>query len=88
MEKFADKFNLKNYSIHIYNDNSIEAGILNFAKDINADAIVIATHGRKGIEHFINGSLAEDVINHALTPVLSFKLKESEKNDKVLFPET
>lgn len=87
MNEFAKKFKLKDYSIHIYNDNNIEAGILNFAKDINADAIVIATHGRKGIEHFINGSLAEDVVNHALTPVLSFKLREEEKSDKVLFPE-
>ena len=88
MNEFADRFKLKDYSIHIYNDNNVEAGILNFAKEEEADAIVIATHGRKGIEHLINGSLAEDVINHALTPVLSFKLKESDKNDKVLFPET
>jgi nucleotide-binding universal stress UspA family protein len=88
MNEFASRFDLKNYSIHIYNDNNIEAGILNFAKEINADAIVIATHGRRGIEHFINGSLAEDVVNHALTPVLSFKLKETDKNDKVLFPDS
>jgi len=87
MERFASKFKLNNYSIHVYNDNNIEAGILNFSKDIGADAIIIATHGRKGIEHLINGSLAEDVVNHALTPVLSFKLKEADKNDKVLFPE-
>jgi nucleotide-binding universal stress UspA family protein len=88
MSEFAASAELKNYSIHIYNDNNIEAGILNFAKEINADAIIIATHGRRGIEHFINGSLAEDVVNHALTPVLSFKLKEADKNDKVLFPDT
>jgi nucleotide-binding universal stress UspA family protein len=87
MNEFASHFKLSDYSIHIYNDNNIEAGILNFAKDIKADAIVIATHGRKGIEHLINGSLAEDVVNHAVTPVLSFKLKEADKNDKVLFPE-
>ena len=87
MTEFAERFKLTNYSSHIYNDNNIEAGILNFAKEMKADAIVIATHGRKGIEHLINGSLAEDVVNHAITPVLSFKLKEADKNDKVLFPE-
>ena len=87
MNEFASKFDLKNVSVHVYNDNNIEAGILNFAKDIQADAIIIATHGRKGIEHLINGSLAEDVVNHALTPVLSFKLKEMDKSDKVLFPD-
>jgi nucleotide-binding universal stress UspA family protein len=88
MNEFADRFGIKNYSIHIYNDNNIEAGILNFAKEVNADAIVIATHGRRGLEHFINGSLAEDVVNHALTPVLSFKLKDLDKSDKVLFPDS
>ena len=87
MQAFADKFKLDNYSIHAYNDNHVESGILNFAKEIDADAIIIATHGRRGIEHFINGSLAEDVVNHAVTPVLSFRLKESERNENILFPE-
>jgi nucleotide-binding universal stress UspA family protein len=87
MQAFADKFKIKDYDIHVYNDNHVESGILNFAKEIEADAIIIATHGRRGIEHFINGSLAEDVVNHAVTPVLSFKLIKPDKNDNVLFPE-
>ena len=87
MDAFADKFKLDNYDIHVYNDNHIESGILNFSKEINADAIIIATHGRRGLEHFINGSLAEDVVNHAVTPVLSFRLKEPDKNENILFPE-
>jgi len=87
MESFASKFKLTDYTVHVYNDNHVESGILNFAKEINADAIIIATHGRRGIEHLINGSLAEDVVNHALTPVLSFKLIEPAKPDKILFPE-
>jgi len=87
MQSFADRFKLKNYTIDVYNDNHVESGILNFSKEIEADAIIIATHGRLGVEHFINGSLAEDVVNHAVTPVLSFKLKQTPKNDKTLFPE-
>ena len=87
MQAFVDKFKLENYSIHAYNDNHVESGILNFANEINADAIIIATHGRRGLEHFINGSLAEDVVNHAVTPVLSFRLKDPEKNENILFPE-
>lgn len=87
MQQFAERFNLNNYSLNVYNDSHVESGILNFAKEKEADAIVIATHGRKGIEHFINGSLAEDVVNHAVTPVLSFRLAEPEKSDNVLFPE-
>ena len=87
MGAFADKFKLDNHEVHVYNDNHVESGILNFSKEINADAIIIATHGRRGIEHFINGSLAEDVVNHAVTPVLSFRLKGLDKNENILFPE-
>ena len=87
MDAFANKFKLDNYAVHVYNDNHVESGILNFSKEINADAIIIATHGRRGLEHFINGSLAEDVVNHAVTPVLSFRLKGLDKNENVLFPE-
>lgn len=63
-----------NYEFHVYNDSSVESGILNFAKKINADIIGIATHGRKGLSHFFNGSISEDLVNHTKTPVVTFKL--------------
>jgi nucleotide-binding universal stress UspA family protein len=34
------------------------------------DAIVMATHGRTGVDHFILGSIAEKVVAHAPCPVL------------------
>lgn len=55
-------------------DYSVEAGILNFAEKHNADIIAMATHGRKGFAHFFDGSITEDVANHSLLPVLSFKI--------------
>ncbi|MCA0130989.1 universal stress protein [Winogradskyella alexanderae] len=63
-----------NYSINIYNDISVEQGILNFSKDVNADLIGISTHGRQGIAHFFNGSISEDLVNHAKRPVITFKI--------------
>nr|WP_062057464.1 universal stress protein [Aquimarina longa] len=65
---------IDDYTLNIYNDINIEKGILNFAESINAGMIGISTHGRKGISHFINGSLGEDVVNHAKRPVLTFKI--------------
>jgi len=62
------------YSVNIYNDQSVEAGILNFAQDINADLIGISTHGRQGIAHLFNGSISEDLVNHAKRPVMTFKI--------------
>lgn len=56
-------------------DYTIEAGIINFAKKHNADIIAMATHGRKGLAHFFDGSITEDVANHSSLPVLSFKIE-------------
>ncbi|MBQ4818714.1 universal stress protein [Aquimarina sp. MMG016] len=63
------------HSLNIYNDITVEKGILNFAVSVDAGMIGISTHGRKGISHFINGSLGEDVVNHAKRPVITFKIK-------------
>ncbi len=63
-----------NYTTNVYNDISVEQGILNFSKEINADLIGISTHGRQGIAHFFNGSISEDLVNHAKRPVITFKI--------------
>lgn len=65
---------LKNYSLHIYNDANIEKGIINYANRTNADLIGIATHGRTGLAHFFNGSVSEDIVNHSVKPVITFKI--------------
>ncbi|HNU59231.1 MAG TPA: universal stress protein [Aquaticitalea sp.] len=55
-------------------DISVERGILNYAKKINADMIVMPTHGRKGLSHIFEGSISEDLANHADYPVMTFKI--------------
>ena len=61
-------------STNIYSDKSVEHGILNFSKEINADLIGIPTHGRRGLAHFFNHSIGEEVANHAGIPVMTFKV--------------
>lgn len=78
LEKYVEDINYENYEFHIYNDDSVEQGVLNFAKKIKADLIGIATHGRKGLSHFFNGSISEDLVNHAHSPVITFKLEKPE----------
>ena len=63
-----------NITSHIYNDVNVEKGILHFAKSIDADLIGMSTHGRKGLSHFFNGSISEDLVNHAKRPVITFKI--------------
>lgn len=72
---FAAKFEIKNgYTTHVYNDINVEKGILHFANSSNADLIGMCTHGRKGLAHFFNGSISEDLVNHAVRPVITFKI--------------
>ncbi len=68
------ELNLPLDNLEIYNDLNVERGILNYAKQEKADLIGIGTHGRKGLAHFLNGSLSEDLVNHAKRPVLTFKI--------------
>lgn len=86
MEEFAEHVGLDNYSIHIYNDENVEKGILNFSNSHQPDVIAIATHGRTGLLHLINGSIAESVVNHHKMPVLSIRLDEVESPTGVIFP--
>lgn len=43
------------------------------ASEINADLIIIASHGHTGMEHILFGSTAEKVIRKAPCPVLSLR---------------
>jgi nucleotide-binding universal stress UspA family protein len=46
--------------------------IITFAEEENADMIIIATHGIKGLEKMLMGSTAEKVVKKASCPVLTF----------------
>jgi len=50
--------------------------ILAVAKEENADCIVIATHGRTGIAHFLFGSTTERVVRASTCPVLTVRPTE------------
>ena len=74
MTDFLEGTNFTNYSTHIYNDVNIEKGILNYSSSVDADLIGMCTHGRTGFSHFFNGSISEDLVNHTVRPVITFKI--------------
>jgi nucleotide-binding universal stress UspA family protein len=74
MHGFIANYDIENYSSHIYNDTNIENGIINFSNSVDADLIGICTHGRTGLAHFFNGSIGEELVNHAVKPVITFKI--------------
>lgn len=76
LEQIAAQSGFSDFETHIYNDASEEEGILNFASKVDADLIVMATHGRTGLAHLLSGSLAESVVNHTHRPVLTYVTKK------------
>ncbi|HMQ45022.1 MAG TPA: universal stress protein [Mariniflexile sp.] len=61
-------------TVHYVADYTAEEGIINFSNKIGADLIAVPTHGKKGLAHFFEGSVGEDVANHAALPVMTFKI--------------
>ncbi|GAK92074.1 UspA protein [Nonlabens ulvanivorans] len=75
VKEYLKDINVEPTDYTIYNDFSIEEGVFNFTKDIKGDLIGMATHGRRGISHFFNGSVSEDIVNHSSLPVVTFRIK-------------
>ncbi len=71
----ADQGNLDMLkNVAYYYDYTVEKGIFNYSNKIGADLIAIPTHGRRGLAHFFNGSISEDIANHSNKPVMTFKI--------------
>ena len=76
MQESAQKQGLTDYEFHIRQARTVESGILNYAHERNADLIVVYTHGHTGLRHFLQGSTAEDILNHAPVPVLILRIND------------
>ncbi len=76
MRGFLSKISLSTQSedIVVFNDYSVSEGILNAAQILDADLITIPTHGRKGINKLLVGSIGENVANISTLPVMTVKI--------------
>lgn len=75
LKAFAKQYKLTNYSTHVFNSMNEERGILEFFKLIDGDLIAMATHGYRGVAHFLNGSMAENVVNHGDRLIWTYSLR-------------
>lgn len=50
--------------------------IINKSVEMNADLIVMGTHGRTGLDHVLFGSTAEKVVRKSKIPVLTVRIEE------------
>ena len=58
-------------------DPSPAHALCNYAADHNVDLIVVGTHGRTGMAHWVIGSVAERVARHAPCAVLTIRPEEA-----------
>ncbi|MFB6165558.1 MAG: universal stress protein [Haloarculaceae archaeon] len=52
--------------------------IVDYAADAGVDLIVMGTHGRTGLGHFLLGSVTEKVIRHAPVPIHVVRITEAD----------
>lgn len=71
LQKFPD---LKNYSMAVYNEPSVETGINTFIKQQPTDLIAMVTHGETGFLSLFSKSIAEGVTNHSALPVMTIHI--------------
>lgn len=76
LDKFVVDHGLENCTTHVYSDIIAEDGIRNFADYVGAGLIVMGTNSYTGLNRLIRGSIAEDMVNHAVRPVLTVTMKE------------
>ena len=75
VHNFFDLIGLSNHpKVEIFNEHSVEDGVMSYCKQIGANFIGIPTHGRKGLSHIFTGSIGEDIVNHSNIPVVTFKI--------------
>ena len=62
-------------------ERAVESGvphevILAYAEDEGMDVIVMGTHGRTGLDHYLIGSVAERVVRRSSVPVFTVRVEE------------
>ncbi len=76
LKQIADDEGVKSET-HVVLGNPTEE-ILRIAEQTDSTLIVMATHGRSGVEHLVFGSVAEKIVRQSPVPVLSVKHPEHE----------
>ena len=74
LQKVVDEFGLRDFNPSFESRFGSPADeIIESAKEAKVDLIVIGTHGRGAIAHFLLGSVAERVVRFSLCPVLTVR---------------
>lgn len=76
LSDYVKHYKLSNCEAHIVNDVYEQQGILSFANQTSGALIAMSTHGRRGLAHFFNLSIAEQVVNHVECPIWTYSIRK------------
>jgi universal stress protein A len=76
MENIQKKHKAIKLESKVITEVNPDEAILNIAKTKKPDLIVMGSHGRRGIERLLMGSVAESVLREADCPVMLIKFKQ------------
>lgn len=82
LNDFTKHYSLKNYTLNVRNEAFEADGIINFASEIKADMVAMATHSYRGLMHVMTGSIAEDVVNHINIPIWTYTTRKKGRRTK------
>jgi len=73
MQRFCDKhLQGYNYTSHVLSGDPATE-LVNFIKDNEIDLVIMGTHGRKGLDRIVFGSVAESVSRNSAAPVMTIR---------------
>ena len=75
LDKAKQLFTNQGVEVHtqIYEGESIHKTLIKAATDLNADLLVISSHGRSGLKKLIMGSVAQSLITEIHIPIFIIK---------------
>lgn len=76
LESFVNRHHLANYTLNIVHNPDEEKGIMDFAREKDADMIAVITHGRSGLANLVLGSVTEDLVREANIPVMAVNMDD------------
>lgn len=72
LNDFVKFYGLIKYTLNIRRGADLDEAIIRFAGKVPHSIIAMSTHGYQGFKHLLRGSVAEDVVNHAVEPVWTY----------------
>ena len=72
MQAFAQRAQLSAVQTGVITARNTVAGIEEYARQVQADLVIIPTHARSGLSSFFRTSIAETVATHSFPPVLTY----------------